>query len=184
MHWLLIGIVALMIFIERKLSKILWATGIFLLSGILGVIVLDTNVGAGDGALMPLLGGLFGMSVLLVSMNTKSDFPKQEISEEPLEIRANSRPICTGATAGFITGIIPGVGPAQGTVLTQLATRSGGTRDFLVGVSGVNTAKALLSFAALYIIGRPRSGAAVAVDQILDVGASELIFLIGIALFA
>lgn len=50
-------------------------------------------------------------------------------------------------------------------------------------VSGVNTAKALLSFVALYAIGRPRSGAAVAVNGIIKVGANELIFLMGIALF-
>ncbi|MBS3815527.1 MAG: tripartite tricarboxylate transporter permease, partial [Hadesarchaea archaeon] len=183
MHLLLVVIVGIMIIIERSIVKILWATGIFFLSGLLGVIVLDSNIGGGDGALMPLLGGLFGLSVLLLSLNTEGNFPEQEISEEPLKIRDNSRPICAGATAGFVTGIIPGVGPAQGTVLTQIATRSGGPKDFLVGVSGVNTAKALLSFVALYAIGRPRSGAAVAVDKILEVGTSELLFLIGIALF-
>jgi len=70
-------------------------------------------------------------------------------------------------------------------VLAQLVTRSSGTREFLVGVSGVNTAKALFSFVALYAIARPRSGAAVAVDQLVDkVGFNELLFLIGVALVA
>lgn len=48
----------------------------------------------------------------------------------------------------------------------------------------MNTAKALLSFIALYAIGRPRSGAAVAVNGIMSVGRSEIIFLVGAALFA
>jgi putative membrane protein len=51
-------------------------------------------------------------------------------------------------------------------------------------VSGVNTSKALFSFVALYAIGRARSGAAVAIGEIMEVGASELIFLVGIALLA
>lgn len=183
MHWLLVGIMVVMIFLEREPRKMLWALGIFLLAGFLGLLVLDTNVASGVGAFMPLLGGLFGLSVLLISVNAESSFPEQEISDEPVEFRPNVRPLLAGTSAGFLTGIIPGVGPAQGTVLTQLATRSGGTRDFLVGVSGVNTAKALLSFLALYIIGNPRSGAAVAVDKIMDVGSHEVLFLIGVSLF-
>jgi putative membrane protein len=58
--------------------------------------------------------------------------------------------------------------------MAQLATRSSGAEKFLVSVSGVNTSKALFSFVALYAIGR----------EIMEVGASELIFLVGIALLA
>lgn len=61
---------------------------------------------------------------------------------------------------------------------------SEGKKDFLIGVSGVNTAKALLSFVALYAIGRPRSGAAVAVKKIMEIGTKELTCLIGVALFS
>ncbi|KXB06629.1 hypothetical protein AKJ51_03290 [candidate division MSBL1 archaeon SCGC-AAA382A20] len=183
MHWLLIGIVIIMISLEQDWKKRIGASGIFFLSGLLGLIVLDTNLGKGDGALMPLLGGLFGMSVLLIGINSDNKVPNQKISNKPIEIRSNAKSILTGASAGFITGIIPGVGPAQGTVLSQAVTDSNNVKDFLVGVSGVNTAKALLSFVALYAIGRPRSGAAVAVNEIINVGLNELVFLIGIALF-
>ncbi len=184
MHLLLIGIVAVMISLESGWKGRLSALLVFLLSGFLGLIVLKTNIGGGDGALMPLLGGLFGMSVLVLSMNSENCLPNQQIVDEDVEIRSNAKPIFTGASAGFITGVIPGVGPAQGTVLSQAAMNSKDRGDFLIGVSGVNTAKALLSFVALYAIGRPRSGAAVAVDSILSVGLRELIFVVGIALFA
>lgn len=184
MHWLLIGIVAFMIALEKEWKKKLSALSVFLLSGFLGLIVLNSNIGGGDGALMPLLGGLFGMSVLLLSLNSENCLPNQRIVDEDIEIRSNTKPIFTGASAGFITGVIPGVGPAQGTVLSQAALNSEDRGDFLIGVSGVNTAKALLSFVALYAIGRPRSGAAVAVNGILKVGFKELIFVVGIALFA
>ena len=186
MHWLLLAVIVVMIALERSRSGVLWATAIFLISGLLGLLTLDTNLVRGDVALMPLLSGLFGVSVLLLSAVRKSSPPKQEVDNpEPLELRANARALCAGTGAGVLTGIIPGIGPSQGTVLAQLATRSSGTRDFLVGVSGVNTAKALFSFVALYAIARPRSGAAVAVDQLVDkVGLNELLFLIGVALVA
>jgi len=186
MHWLLFAVISAMIVLERSRSGILWATTIFLLSGLLGLFTLDTNLVRGDVALMPLLSGLFGVSVLLLSAFNKGSLPKQNVDDsEPLELRGNARALCAGTGAGILTGIIPGIGPSQGTVLAQLVTRSSGTREFLVGVSGVNTAKALFSFVALYAIARPRSGAAVAVDQLIDkVGLSELFFLVGVALVA
>jgi putative membrane protein len=185
MHWLLLAIIAVMIALERSKASIVWATAIFLLSGLLGLLTLDTNLVRGDVALVPLLSGLFGVSVLLPSIFRKSNLPEQRVDGETLKLRPNAKALCAGTGAGILTGIIPGVGPSQGTVLAQLATRSGGTREFLVAVSGVNTAKALFSFVALYAIARPRSGAAVAVRQLVEqVGLSELLFLIAVALIA
>jgi putative membrane protein len=184
MHWLLIFVVLLMIALERSWTGATWATVIFLLSGMLGLLALDTNFIRGDAALMPLLSGLFGASVLLPSIVGGSALPEQHAENEPLDMRANAKPLCAGTAAGAITGIIPGVGPSQGTVLAQLATRSSGTDEFLVAVSGVNTSKTLFSFVALYAIGKARSGAAVAVGEIMEVGCTELVFLVGVALLA
>lgn len=184
MHWLLIFIIAAMIALERSRTGFLWAIVIFLMSGMLGLLTLDTNFIRGDVALMPLLSGLFGASVLLPSIASGDALPEQHIENEPIDLRSNVKPLCAGTAAGAITGIIPGIGPSQGTVLAQLATRSSGTDKFLISVSGVNTSKTLFSFVALYAIGRARSGAAVAVGNIMEIGATELVFLIGTALFA
>jgi putative membrane protein len=184
MHWLLISVVVAMILLERSKERILWATFIFFLSGLLGLLVLDSNLMAGDAGLMPLLSGLFGVSVLLPSITAGASLPEQNLEDEPLEARKTLKPLCAGTTAGAITGMIPGIGPSQGTVLAQVATKSSGTEEFLTAVSSVNTSKALFSFVALYAIGRARSGAAVAVQQVMDVGATELLLLIGVALLA
>ncbi len=184
MHWLLTFVVVVMIVLERSKAGIIWAAGIFLLSGMLGLLTLDTNFIRGDAALMPLLSGLFGASVLLPSIVGGSALPEQHIDDEPVDMRSNAKPLCAGTAAGAVTGIIPGIGPSQGTVMAQMATRSSGTEEFLVAVSSVNTSKALFSFVALYAIGRARSGAAVAVGEIMEVGATELVFLVGIALLA
>ncbi len=186
MHWLLLAITGIMIALEHSWRKILWATAIFLLSGFLGLLTLDTNLVRGEVALVPLLSGLFGASVLIPSIFRNTGLPKQNVdAREPLELAPNLKALCAGTGAGVLTGIIPGIGPSQGTVLAQMATRSGGVREFLIGVSGVNMAKSLFSFVALYAIGRPRSGAAVAVDQLLgNVGFHELLLLIGGALTA
>jgi putative membrane protein len=182
MHWILLSVIVMMILLERSWKGILWATLIFLMSGLLGLLTLDTNFMSGDAALMPLLSGLFGASVLLPSITQKSELPEQRVDNDPIDLREIAKPLCAGTAVGAITGIIPGVGPSQGTVIAQLATRSSGSEKFLVSVSCVNASKALLSFVALYAIGRARSGAAVAVGEIMEIGTPELIFLVGIAL--
>lgn len=184
MHWLLILVITAMILLERSWSGAVWATTIFLLSGFLGLLSLDTNLIQGNLALMPMLSGLFGVSVLLPSIACGGECPEQQIDDEPIEMRSNVKPLCAGTAAGALTGIIPGIGPSQGTVMAQLATRSSGSEEFLVAVSGVNTSKAIFSFVALYAIGRARSGAAVAVGEMMDVGGIEMMFLIGVALLA
>jgi putative membrane protein len=183
MHWILIAIIGAMIFLERSKVGAIWAILVFFLSGFLGLLVLDTSLCQGDAGLMPLLSGLFGASVLLFGFINKSKVPEQGI--EGTEIGScGVRPLCAGTMAGVMTGILPGIGPAQGTILAQLITRSKGVEDFLTSVSGVNISKALFSFVTLYAIGRPRSGAAVAAGQLMEVGVGELVFMIGVALFA
>jgi putative membrane protein len=184
MHWLLIFVICTMIALERSPGKIGWAVLIFSLSGLLGLLTLDTGLMGGDVALMPLLSGLFGASVLLPSILSGSTLPEQYLGGEELAVKRTVRPLVAGTTAGAVTGIIPGIGPSQGTVLAQLATGSSGTEEFLTAVSSVNTSKALFSFVALYAIGRARSGAAVAVGHLMDVGARELVFLVGVGLLA
>lgn len=182
MHWLLLFVVVVMIAIERSPSKIAWSCVIFVLSGFLGLIALDGGILKSETALMPLLSGLFGASVLLPSIASNCRLPEQKIDDE--EPQGLKKPILTGAFAGAVTGIIPGIGPSQGTVLVQLVSGCRGEEDFLAAVSSVNTSKAMFSFAALYAIERGRSGAAVAVGQILEIGNRELAIMVGASLFA
>ncbi len=184
MHWLLLAIVILMVLLERSWKGVVWATAIFLASGFLGLLTLDTNFMPADAALMPLLSGLFGVSVLLPSIASCGSLPEQHTDEEPIDMRLSAKPLCAGTVAGALTGIIPSIGPSQGTVMAQLATRSSGTEEFLVAVSSVNVTKALFSFIAIFAIGRARSGAALAVGEILDAGNIGPLLLVGVALFA
>lgn len=184
MHWLLAAIVISMVALERSWRGVIWATAIFLASGLLGLLTLDTNLLPADAALMPLLSGLFGVSVLLPSIASCGSLPEQHADEEPIDLRSGAKPLLAGTAAGALTGVIPTIGPSQGTVMAQLATRSSGTEDFLVAVSSVNTSKAIFSFIAIFAIGRARSGAAIAVGEILDTGSVGPLLLIGAALFA
>jgi putative membrane protein len=54
--------------------------------------------------------------------------------------------------------------------------------EFLVSIAGVNTANALFSLVALYVIQKPRSGAAAAIQQLMDLDYGRLVQLIIIAI--
>ncbi|MEM3452408.1 MAG: tripartite tricarboxylate transporter permease [Candidatus Hadarchaeum sp.] len=184
MHWLLLAVTGVMISLERSWNKIVWALAIFLVSGLLGLVSLDSGIMPADTALLPLLSGLFGASVLLPSIINCSSLPEQYTDEKAIKIQTGLKPVCAGTAAGILTGIVPSIGPSQGTVLAQLVARSRGTEEFLLSVSSVNTSKAIFSFLAIFAIGRARSGAAVAVQKIMEAGNVNPLLIIGVALLA
>lgn len=173
-HLLLILVVSYMIITEKGKGKV-FALAVFLLSGMLGKVVLDS----GD-YLFPLLSGLFGMPLLLLSIKNKTSVPEITFEEDKIKRRSVFSGVFTGTMAGIIAGLLPGLGSAQSTILAQEAmgrekNMELGTRKFLISVSGVNVADMIYSIFALWLIGNPRSGIATAVGKLVEVGANEVI---------
>jgi putative membrane protein len=121
--------------------------------------------------LFPLFSGLFGASMLLTSLTTQATIPAQTGVEFKLPRQKIVRGIFTGSMAGSLVAWLPGVSSTVAAVMARLAIRededADATREFIVAVSGVNTANAIFALIALYSIHRPRSGAMVAVNSIL-----------------
>ncbi len=159
MHVILSGIVAWMIFGERN-RKV--AILVIALSGALGFVSLNSF---SDAALFPAFTGLFALSTLLTSVRKEGRLPPQK---RPNEISGPFRKgIITGWLAGWFSGMLPGIGAAQAGVLAAQALKAK-TRDFLTALGGINTSNIVFTLIMLYLLGRTRSGAAVAVSQIID----------------
>ncbi len=191
MGWILLMIVLLMIFTESgryvegqgslvHLKYKFYAAVVLLLSGILGAIAFENTdlmhpcfQFGSPSILLSLLTGLFGASVLLISVLTKSVLPEQR--QHPLNLKSRwvLRGIAVGSIAGAIVAWLPGVSSGVATVLARLAIRGDlehhQTRamEFIVSVSGTNTSNAVFGLIALFIIGYPRSGAMVAVRDLV-----------------
>ena len=108
---ILIVVVLFMILKEIGLDKKFWAIVIFFLSGILGLIVLSIpNL---KQPLFPMLSGLFGISILIVSLFQKVEIPEQRITEM---IKMNGKDILkvvgVGTFSGSLTALFPGLGAA------------------------------------------------------------------------
>ena len=167
-----VAVVYMLIRLSRDLNSLIWSSILFLFSGIMGWTALNSPLSA-SVSLLCLFSGLFGVSTLLHSLSQKSILPAQN-KYHHFEVDMDIiRGIFAGGIAGSILGFLPGMGPAQGSLLAQELSggsdNNGSEREgFLVAMSGVNASDALFSLIAIYLIGNPRSGIAVYVNQILQ----------------
>jgi len=182
MALLLLLVVGVMIFTEKGKKK-LWALFVFLLAGFLGLIILNSTLIQPDFVFFPLFTGMFGISTLLLSLKDRTNLPKQirefGIVKKSLAVLGSIK----GFFAGLLVGILPGLGSAQAGTLVQTITRKEDNKEFLVSLGGINTANALFAITALYTISRPRSGAAVAIEKILEnFGFNDFLMVIAVSL--
>lgn len=165
-----------------------WAFLIFFVSGLLGIFSMAYShfsfglFGIGE-VLLPLLTGLFGIPVLLSSMRSTSPIPEQKftglhISEKMILING-----VRGSIAGAIVGWLPGFSSGTANALLTLGKdfEKFHAREYLVATSAANTANAVLCLAALYAIGRTRSGSMAALTELELPPLTLLVLICGIA---
>ena len=189
--WILLLIVLLLIYTEKgeiiegqgslvRMKYRGYAAVLFIISGMLGLFAMGSEalieplVGLGrPSILMPLFSGLFGASMLVISMLNDTVIPIQVSSRLVLAPKRMLRGMVIGSTAGAFVAWLPGITSAVATVLARLGVKEDysdedSAREFIVSISGVNTANAIYGLVALYVIGRTRSGAMVAISDVLD----------------
>ncbi len=157
--------------LNTGIYEIFWSSVIFIFSGIIGWASLNSAVSP-NVLLLTIFSGFFGVSTLVYSLSQNSYLPYQH---EDYNLKVDGkiiRGIFAGGIAGTILGFLPGMGPAQGSILAQEMSGSGdmgeARESFLVAMSGVNVSDALFSLITIYIIGNPRSGVAVYIDKIIQ----------------
>ncbi|MBN1236061.1 MAG: tripartite tricarboxylate transporter permease [Methanotrichaceae archaeon] len=152
---------------------------LFITAGLLGIFAFDheqllsSPLGLEPQVLLPLLSGIFGASSLLLSLSTETEIPKQKESEIKLSSSSLAKAIFSGGLGGSVVAWIPGVSPSVAAITARLGGTPG-PEEFLVSIAGVNTANALFSLVALYVIDKPRSGAAAAIQELMTLDRSIL----------
>ena len=174
----------IMIFmIGKEKKKWLKSLTVFLLAGCLGLIVL-TGIPNLNQPLFPLLSGLFGFSILLVSLLQNSVIPKQKLNQ-PLTITKKNLGKAVGAASsvGFIAAFLPGFGNSQAAIAATQVVGDIGDEAFLALVGGINTSNMLISIGTVYMLDKARNGAIVGVKKLLgEVGFQEMLLFLGVAL--
>lgn len=186
--WLFFVLLGVSIVLIATDGRRFWSLFTFAASGLLGVMVFASPLVAGgsDGpvnVLFPALAGLFGIAGLLFAISTGDDSAAPDPAARAADIAARRTvwPGLRGGVAGLLVGMLPGLGAANAaTLLLLLEQRFGRRRSrddqdraYLVTTSSLNTAEALFAIAALHLIGRSRSGASIAVEQVLGGRTSD-----------
>jgi len=177
-------LLAIALFMVLRDSNRLWAALIFLLAGILGLIVL--NWPNFRDPLFPMFSGLFGVSTLVYSLNSRNKIPRQRHDTGlRLKKRVLFRALLSGNVSGFITALLPGLSTSIAAVISLQFTRNMGEDGFMVLLGSVNVFNFVLSLATLYAIDKARNGSVVAVQQLVEsISANHLVIFLAAALVA
>ena len=184
--YVIILVIALMVLTERKVISMLFSLFIIFLSGIFGLIVLNSSIFSQQNILFPILSGMFGMSTLILSISEKSKIPKQQ-NDEKININKLNLIKCVilGSLAGIAVGFLPAIGVSQAATMAQYLIGMNDARNFLVTLSGINVANELFSLNSLYLVSNPRSGSSVAIERILNkLSFNDMLLLTGVICFA
>lgn len=172
MSWFLIWISIFLISREKQ-SK-LWALIIFLLAGFLGIATLNLPI---QQPLLPLLTGLFGSSTLVYSISQKIKIPKQKIGHLILTKKEIIKPTILTAAISPLASFFPGLGSSQAAIIGSNIIEIT-KKQFLILLGSVNTLVMSISFVTLYLIQKPRTGAASAISQLTTLSTNQLIYIL------
>ncbi|HII98528.1 MAG TPA: hypothetical protein HA272_04540 [Methanoregula sp.] len=156
-----------------------WALGVFGASGLLGTFALHYSylswhtVGGGSAILMPLLSGLFGISILLTAARGK--IPMQRYEGITLEDRKVVKCSVIGTAAGIAVGWLPGLSTASANaVLASVIGYEKDRRGYILATNAANTANAFIGLAALFALSRMRNGVMAALAELPPQSMSAL----------
>jgi len=171
MFYILLATFLLLILAEKKKFTALF---VFIVSGLLGLSVLNSGV---SEPLFPMLTGLFGTSMLVISIREKIQIPQQEITKPKINF---FKPVLGAIIASPLCGFLPGLGSGQAAVLGSAVSKTD-NKGFLVLIGAVNILVMGLSFVSLYAISKTRTGSAAAIQEIIGVLSWKVLIIILLA---
>ncbi len=184
MGYFLISISLYIILKEKSLNRIFWGSLVFILSGLLGIIVLTwKNI---KQPLFPLLSGLFGISTLIISLSKNVEIPKQYVSET-IEVgnKNKIKAIIAAVFSGSLTGLTPGLGAAQAAIIATQIVGKINIHSFMILLGGVNTANFTFSLFTFYALKKARNGAVIAIQELIrNINLRQLALLLFVVLIS
>jgi len=173
----------IMFYLIVKDSMRLWNLFLFLLAGTLGVLVFSVpNL---NEPLFPMLSGLFGVSGLMVGIFDNTKIPKQNITSKiNLKLSELVKAVFASSVAVFFIQFFPGLGPAQGAVLSNVFIRDIKDKGYLALVGAMGTMSVVFSLVTFYTLGKAKDGSIVVVSKLLEIDKSGFILLLSSFLIA
>ncbi|MFH1399644.1 MAG: tripartite tricarboxylate transporter permease [Candidatus Woesearchaeota archaeon] len=175
----LILLIGYMIFKEQWL----WSLAVFLLSGVLGVVTFSIpNL---KEPLFPMLSGLFGVSGLILSYFENTKIPEQAVASEiDLDAKTLMKALFGSSIAVLLIQFFPGLGPAQGAVLSNQLVRDIKDKGYMALVGAMGTMSVVFSLVTFYTLGKAKDGAIVVISKLMEVDPHSFLMLVFVFLVA
>ncbi|MFH0876590.1 MAG: tripartite tricarboxylate transporter permease [archaeon] len=178
--YLLILLMAYMI-LKEKLW--IWSLLLFLISGTLGLLVFSIpNL---NEPLFPLLSGLFGVSGLLLSYFENTKIPAQQIGKDILISKKDlAKSVFGSSVAVFFIQFFPGLGPAQGAVISGQLVKDIKDKGYLAMVGAMGTMSVVFSLVTFYTLGKAKDGSIVVLSKLMEIDFNSFLILVIVFLIA
>ena len=178
--YLLIGLMAYMLLKEKE--KI-WCALLFFLSGTLGIVVFSIpNL---NEPLFPMLSGLFGVSGMVLSFFENTNIPAQEIGKEiDLKIKDLFKALLGSSVAVFLIQFFPGLGPAQGAVISNQIIKDVKDKGYLALVGAMGTMSVVFSLVTFYTLDKAKDGTIVVISKLMEIDLWSFLTLVFVFLIA
>lgn len=161
----------------------LWNALVFLFSGTLGLMVF--SIPGLNEPLFPLLSGLFGISGLILGFGENTNIPKQN-TQNRFEMRLVDVGKAVGSSAVGVLAIqlFPGLGPAQGAVISSQVVKVSDSKTYLSLVGAMGTMSVVFSLVTFVSLGKAKDGAIVVLSKLIEVDIQVFYLLIVVMLIA
>lgn len=161
---LLLVIIVLLII---KSKKIILNSALFVFSGLLGFVCFALP--NQEQILLPLLSGLFGISTLFISLEGNETVKEQIIEKEiPLQVKDLEKTISRATLVGILASFLPGFGSSHGAIVATATMKEPEDKHYLLLTGGINTVNFTFSIMTLYVLGKARNGAILAVGEMFS----------------
>jgi TctA family transporter len=123
-------------------------------------------LGLPASSMFPLLTGLFGVPAMLLALRAGAPPPQHALpSTEPArDVLASG---LAGGACGTLVGLLPGMSSSAASVIALLARPAERREQALVAISAAGASAAVVTVGAYVLVQRSRSGAMLAVEEIV-----------------
>ncbi|MFH1256142.1 MAG: tripartite tricarboxylate transporter permease [Candidatus Diapherotrites archaeon] len=179
--FLLLSLIALMVFSEKGANRKIWALAVVGLSGVLGFIALKNT--STENALFALISGFFGAATIAYSFKKNPQIKRQKKCSGKYPAGKVLRASLAGAVAGSLVSLFPSISSSQAAFVAVKFLKKISTKSYIVLLGAINSSNMFFGFLVLFLLGKARNGAVVAVKQIIEVNAEQLLLIIATVLF-
>ncbi len=149
-------------------DKLFWSSFLFLASGTLGILVF--SVSNFPEPLFPMLSGLFGISGLIISYFENTKIPPQKTSKEiDLSVKKLLKALVGSSIGVFVIQFLPGLGPAQGAVISNQIVKDLKDKGYLALVGAMGTMSVVFSLVTFYSLDKAKDGTIVVISKLMEV---------------